>query len=136
MAHQNLLNGPDPTYLPSDEEAREFLKAGASATEAAAKFPQVSYPWALLAKDALAAGESVQAYAYARTGYHRGLDGLRKSGWRGQGPIPAGHEPNQGFLLALLLLAEAAETIGESDEAERCRMFAADSDPAAADLLS
>src|SRR5690625_6782328 len=49
------------------------------------------------------------AYAFARTGYHRGLDALRRAGWRGHGPIPVDHEPNQGFLRALLGLAEAAD---------------------------
>ena len=47
--------------------------------------------WALLAEGALAVGSSegdVAAYAYARTGYHRGLDALRRSGWKGAGPIP------------------------------------------------
>ena len=43
----------------------------------------------------------VEAYAYARTGYHRGLDQLRRSGWKGFGPIPFSHEPNRGFLRAL-----------------------------------
>lgn len=69
----------------------------------------------------------VAAYAYARTGYHRGLDALRRAGWRGQGPIPAAHQPNQGFLRALLALAEAAAAIGEQDEADRCRQFLLDS---------
>ena len=43
-------------------------------------------------------------YAYARTGYHRGLDQLRRSGWKGAGPVPWSHEPNRGFLRALAAL--------------------------------
>ena len=76
-------------------------------------------------------GEPVAAYAYARTGYHRGLDALRRNGWKGHGPIPWSHEPNRGFLRALRALGEAAGEIGELDEAERCAAFLADSDPAA-----
>ena len=57
----------------------------------------------------------------------RGLDALRRAGWHGRGPIPADHIPNQGFLRSLLALAEAAEAIGESEEATRCETFLADS---------
>ena len=46
-------------------------------------------------------GSTVTGYAFARTGYHRGLDQLRRSGWKGAGPVPWSHEPNQGFLRAL-----------------------------------
>ena len=67
------------------------------------------------------AGDPVAAYAYARTGYHRGLDQLRRAGWNGHGPIPWEHEPNRGFLRALHLLAVAAAAIGEDDEASRCQ---------------
>ncbi len=133
---QNLL-GPDPTYLPADHPdtaARAALSEGAELPEVAARFPASSYAWALLARASLAAGDAVSAYAYARTGYHRGLDALRRAGWRGAGPIPADHEPNQGFLMALLALADAAEQIGEDEEAERCRGFADDADPAARTL--
>lgn len=134
---ENLLGGPEPTYLPDDHHdvpARAALMAGDSATTVAAQYPAASYPWAMLAREALADGEPVMAYAYARTGYHRGLDALRRAGWRGHGPIPAAHEPNQGFLIALLALAEAADRIGEADEAQRCRSLAEDSDPGALEL--
>jgi hypothetical protein len=77
----------------------------------------------------------VAAYAYARTGYHRGLDQLRRNGWKGFGSVPWAHQPNQGFLRALAALAKAAEAIGEQDEAARCRQFLADSDPAASSAL-
>ena len=72
-------------------------------------------------------GDPVTAYAFARTGYHRGLDQLRRAGWHGHGPIPWEHEPNQGFLRALHMLGVAAAAIGEDDEATRCREFLADS---------
>ncbi len=77
----------------------------------------------------------VIAYAFARTGYHRGLDQLRRSGWKGHGPIPWQHQPNQGFLRALNMLGAAAAAIGEDDEATRCQDFLADSSPAAVAAL-
>ena len=134
---RNLLGDPDPTFLPpeSDAAARELLTAGKSSAEVAAAHPDVPYPWALLAREALSSGETIAAYAYARTGYHRGLDALRRAGWKGHGPVPASHEPNHGFLIALLTLGEAAERIGEDDEALRCEKFARDCDPDAAALV-
>ena len=75
------------------------------------------------------AEEDVEAYAYYRVGYHRGLDALRAAGWRGSGYVRWQHEPNQGFLRSLIGLADAAERVGEHAEAERCRTFAAQLDP-------
>ena len=89
-----------------------------------------------LAEAALAAEQPVQAYAYARTGYHRGLDALRRAGWRGQGPIPWEHEPNRGFLRALWALSVAAGRIGETEEQERCAQFLRDSSETAFQVLS
>jgi hypothetical protein len=128
---ENLLGAPD-TRLPDDASARDALAAGTPADQVAAAHPAVSLPWAVLSEQALAAGRSVEAYAYARTGYHRGLDALRRAGWRGQGPIPWEHEPNRGFLRALAALSRAAGAIGERDEEQRCATFLADSDPQAA----
>jgi hypothetical protein len=138
MTHQNLLPGPEPTLLPAegpDAVARAALATGTTARDAVPAAPAASLLWALLAEAALVS-EPVAAYAYARTGYHRGLDALRRAGWRGQGPIPAGHEPNQGFLRALLALAEAAAAIGEQDEADRCRQFLRDSGTSAEEVAA
>jgi hypothetical protein len=132
MRHENLLGGPPPTYLPDDPVASEALRAGTDPAAVAARFPACSAAWAALAERAIAAGDPVAGYAYARTGYHRGLDQLRRAGWKGHGPIPWEHEPNRGFLRSLHLLAVAAGAIGETDEAERCGAFLADSSPAAA----
>ena len=137
MTHQNLLPGPEPTFLPvegPDAIARAALAAGSSAREAVPGSPSASLLWALLAEEALAAGKPVAAYAYARTGYHRGLDALRRAGWKGHGPIPVDHQPNQGFLRALLALSEAAAAIGEHDEEERCRTFLLDSGTSAEEI--
>ena len=134
MTHQNLLGGPAPTYLPDDVTAREAL-AAADPARVAADFPAYSAAWAALAERAMRGGDPVAAYAYARTGYHRGLDQLRRAGWKGYGPIPWEHEPNRGFLRALHLLAAAAAAIGEDEEAARCRGFLRDSSPEAAAAL-
>ncbi|QDB79861.1 DUF3151 domain-containing protein [Georgenia sp. 311] len=123
--HKNLL-GPEPTYLPEDHPdlaARAAVEKGEDVRTVAARLPAASWAWAELARESLAEQDPVAAYAYARTGYHRGLDALRRAGWRGQGPIPADHVPNQGFLAALEALGDAAEAIGEDEEAERCRTF-------------
>ena len=128
---QNLLGIP-PTLLPEDHpdvEVAEAVREGADPRELAAGRPDSSLAWALLAQEALSDGDDVAAYAYARTGYHRGLDALRRAGWRGQGPIPASHAPNRGFLRALALLGEAASRIGERDEAERITAFLREADP-------
>ena len=127
--HGNLL-GPEPTRLPVDPAVAE-LAAGADPTKVAAAHPASSAVWATLAESALDEGAPVAAYAYARTGYHRGLDQLRRSGWKGFGPVPWAHEPNRGFLRALAALHRSAAAIGELDEAERTATFLADSDPAA-----
>ncbi|MEP6599098.1 MAG: DUF3151 domain-containing protein [Actinomycetota bacterium] len=124
-----------PTRLPVDP-AVEQLATGEDASAVAAAHPASSAAWATLAEAALAAGRPVEAYAYARTGYHRGLDALRRAGWKGNGPIPWAHDPNRGFLRALYLLGQAASAIGEQDEAQRCATFLADSDPGAAAALS
>jgi len=131
-SHGNLLT--PPTKLPDDPAAAR-LAAGDDPTAVAAAFPASSLAWATLAEAALAGGRAVEAYAYARTGYHRGLDALRRAGWRGSGPVPWSHEPNRGFLRSLHALASAAAAIGEDDEAQRCTTFLRDSDPEAAAAL-
>jgi hypothetical protein len=135
MERENLLGGPPATYLPENEEAATALRAGVPAAEVAARFPAYSAAWATLAERSFAEGDAVTAYAYARTGYHRGLDQLRRAGWRGQGPIPWEHEPNRGFLRALNMLGRAAGAIGENDEAQRCEQFLRDSSATAAAAL-
>jgi hypothetical protein len=125
--HGNLLGEPAPTLLPTDEEPSRLVASGTAATDVAASYPAFSLAWAMLAEDAFAAGRPVESYAYARTGYHRGLDALRRNGWKGHGPIPWSHAANQGFLRCLAALARAADAIGETTEAERCWTFLSDS---------
>jgi hypothetical protein len=135
MTPENLLGGPPPTHLPEDP-ATDRLATGEDPAVVAAAHPTSSAAWAALAEGAFARGAVVEAYAYARTGYHRGLDALRRNGWKGHGPVPWDHAPNQGFLRALAGLGRAAAAIGEDEEAQRCRTFLADCDPAAAEHLS
>jgi hypothetical protein len=127
--HGNLL-GPEPTRLPIDP-AEAALENGEDPADVAAASPSSVIAWATLAENSFAEGASITAYAYARTGYHRGLDQLRRNGWKGFGPIPWSHEPNRGVLRALAALLRASEAIGETDEVERLRAFIEDSDPTA-----
>ena len=127
MAHENLLGEPPETLLPADPASE--LSDDADPDAGARAYPASSLVWARLAERALADGRDVEAYAFARTGYHRGLDALRRNGWRGQGPIPWAHEPNRGFLRALAALATASDRIGDAEEADRCREFLRDSTP-------
>ncbi|MDV6011175.1 DUF3151 domain-containing protein [Haloechinothrix sp. LS1_15] len=130
MTQSNLL-GPEPTLLPDRPDAQAAMDADTSPAEVAAEHPDFSEAWAALAERSLEAGEHVAAYAYARTGYHRGLDHLRKSGWKGHGPVPWQHRPNQGFLRSVAALARAAHHVGEIDEYQRCVQLLDDSDPEA-----
>ena len=133
---QNLLGGPPPTELPDNAEARAALERGVDPFEVAARHPDYPAVWAELADRAFARGGVIDSYAFARTGYHRGLDQLRRAGWKGHGPIPWEHAGNRGFLRALHALARAAGAIGEQEEYERCSQFLKDSSPTAAQTLS
>ena len=136
MTHQNLLGDVPPTQLPDEAGPREMLTGGSDAAEVAAAHPTSCLAWADLAETALGGGRTIEGYAYARTGYHRGLDALRRNGWKGHGPVPWEHEPNRGFLRALHALGVAAQQIGETNEAERVRTFLADCSPTAVDVLT
>jgi hypothetical protein len=127
----NLL-GPAPTLLPEEPEVLAAIAdASRSASDVVIAFPSSSLAWALLADEAFAEGRALESYAFARVGYHRGLDSLRRAGWKGHGPVPWSHEPNRGVLRALYALRRGAEAIGEDPEVERLAQFLADSDPAA-----
>jgi len=130
MTFDDLLGGPPPTLLPEDPAQLE-LTAGTPPSEVAKSNPASSLAWAALSESALADDDELAGYAFARVGYHRGLDALRRNGWKGHGPIPWSHEPNQGFLRCLAALARASEAIGDAEEAARCRQFLTDSDPSA-----
>ncbi len=137
MTFQDLMAGPPPTQLPVDPAAALLAAPDADVAAVVRMHPESPLAWAVLAEAALADGDTddVTAYAYARVGYHRSLDQLRRNGWKGNGPVPWEHEPNRGFLRALAALARAADRIGEAPEAERCADFLRDSSPAAAEQL-
>ena len=135
MTPMGDLLGPDPILLPGDIDAEARTVGRREPGIVAAAHPSASVAWAALAEDALADDKAVTAYAYARTGYHRGLDQLRRNGWKGFGPVPYSHEPNRGFLRCVAALARAADAIGETDEFLRCLDLLDDCDPAARPAL-
>lgn len=135
MTRMGDLLGPDPVLLPGDPAAEAELAGAENPAIVAAAHPSASVAWATLAEEALAEDKAVTAYAYARTGYHRGLDQLRRNGWKGFGPVPYGHAPNRGFLRCVAALARAADQIGERDEYQRCVDLLDDCDPEARPAL-
>jgi len=136
---ENLLPTPSSnpeTLLPAEPEVTAAIEAGAPVASVVVSYPSSSLAWALLADEAWVRGATLESYAYARVGYHRGLDALRKAGWRGVGPVPWSHEPNRGVLRALFALRRAAGAIEEPGEAERLTDFLNASDPEALRALS
>ncbi len=102
------------------EERRDALAT------VAARFPRYIDAWAALAT---LGRDPIECYAYARVGYHRGLDTLRGSGWHGTGYVRWRHASNRGFLSALDSLRRLAGVIGEEDEEDRCAIFLRQLDP-------
>lgn len=132
----SLSRGLPETILPAvPDEWRQALSearvqpAGArraAIAEVAAAYPKYLDAWADLSE---LAEDRTEAYAYARVGYHRGLDTLRAAGWHGTGYVRAVHETNLGFLRSLEALWRAARDIGEHEEQERCATFLRQLDP-------
>ena len=121
----------EPTLLP-DDPAIDLLLAGGTDRfyEIVRDHPASGVCWALLAEGSVlkrTPEADIAGYAYARTGYHRGLDSLRRAGWKGSGHIPWDHQPNQGFLRCLWALSIASERVGDHEEAARCAQFLRDS---------
>jgi len=133
MSDVSFSSGVPETVLDREPEdvlsaLEDALKAGdrdaVSAVAAAA--PRSLEAWSRLGE---LGRDKVEAYAYFRVGYHRGLDRLRQSGWRGSGYVRWRHESNRGFLRSLDGLRRTAAAIGETDEAERCAQFLRQLDP-------
>ncbi|HEX8581552.1 MAG TPA: DUF3151 family protein, partial [Acidimicrobiales bacterium] len=101
-------SGPPETVLdPEPAAALAALDEALAAPEGerrdrvaavATRWPAFLDAWARLGD---LAGDDAEAYACYRVGYHRGLDRLRRNGWRGSGFVRWRHEPNRGFLRAL-----------------------------------
>lgn len=130
MIGENLL-GPEPTRLPADPAITHALESAQPLERVVQAHPDSPLAWALLADEAHANERIIESYAFARVGYHRGLDALRRAGWKGHGPVPWEHEPNRGVLRALYALRRAAAQIGETHEVERLTEFLEGADPTA-----
>jgi len=89
-------------------------------------FPAWCEAWATLGG---LSRDDVEAYACYRVGYHRGLDALRRAGWRGSGYVRWRHPANRGFLRCVDGLRAMAAAIGEPDEEQRCELFLRQLDP-------
>ncbi|HEX6596025.1 MAG TPA: DUF3151 family protein [Acidimicrobiales bacterium] len=136
MADVSLSRGLPETVLPPEPAPalaalEEALAAPAERRREAVaavveRWPRFLDGWARLGQ---LARDEVEAYAYFRVGYHRGLDTLRQNGWRGSGYVRWRNETNRGFLRALDGLREAAAAIGETEEEQRCAMFLHQLDP-------
>ena len=129
--------GPPRTVLPEEDAGVRHALAQALAAPGSERRDLVAAvvatnPRSLIAWCALGdlGRDTMERYAAYRVGYHRGLDALRASGWRGSGYVRWADEPNRGFLGCLRGLGEMASSIGEADEAERIRIFLAQLDPA------
>ena len=132
----NLSTGLPETILPPHPpEERDRLAAALgeplerrrdAVASVAATFPGFIDAWSRLGE---LARDDVEAYAYFRVGYHRGLDALRQSGWRGSGYVRWAHDSNRGFLRALEGLRQSAAAIGEGEEEQRCAQFLRQLDP-------
>jgi hypothetical protein len=94
----------------------------------AARYPTSLSTWAALGELALS-HDVIAAYAFFRTGYHRGLDRARGAGWNGAQHLSWEHANNRSFLRCLHGLMCAAQAIGEDTEATRTRQFLLDLDP-------
>lgn len=134
-----LGSAPPETILPeAPEEAQQALAeawaeagpdpeaARTAVATVAGRWPRYLAAWATLSE---LADDPVTGYAFARTGYHRGLDSLRAAGWRGSGYVRWRHQANRGFLRCLDALRLRAGQIGEDEEEQRCHLFLLQLDP-------
>ena len=125
---ETILEPLAPDLAAALDAARSLPQDGRRQAVAAvaARDPRCLQAWAELAE---LANDPIEQYAYARVGYHRGLDALRAAGWRGSGSVRWRHESNRGFLRSLHNLQLAAAAIGEVDEEQRCALFLRQLDP-------
>ena len=129
-------NGPPETVLPAEnplaiESLNEALQAPKGQIRDAIAEVIADWPNNLLAWAALGdfGRDQVESYAAYRVGYHRGLDRLRQSGWKGSGFVLWDKTENLGFLRCLEGLAELSNEIGDTEESDRCFHFLKQLDP-------
>ena len=125
---ETVLDPLDPELAAALDAARSLPpdRRREAVAAVAAQDPHCLQAWADLAE---LSSDPIDRYAFARVGYHRGLDALRAAGWRGSGYVRWRDEPNRGFLRSLRMLQLAAGTIGEVDEEQRCDLFLRQLDP-------
>jgi len=126
--HETTLPDPEPAARDGLQRAlaREPAERRAAVAEVVASHPTSIAGWAALAVEGR---DEVERYAYARVGYHRGMDALRGAGWGGRGYVRWSTPANRAFLTALVRLRAAAREIGEADEVARIDDFLRDLDP-------
>jgi hypothetical protein len=118
-----------PHLRPEIDSLLESATDTATLYEVVKRDPLCLEAWARLSDMTYEAGDDVASYAFARTGYHRGLDLLRSTGWRPDLQVGWSAETNRGFLRSLFGLMRGAAAIGEGVEARRCREFLLQLDP-------
>jgi hypothetical protein len=121
-----VIPEPDPSGGAALEAALRSDDPRTAIAAVVAANPRLLQGWAALGDHG---GDTIERYAAYRVGYHRGLDTLRASGWRGSGYVRWAEPGNLGFLRCLLGLGKMATAIGERDEAERCQQFLLQLDP-------
>ncbi|MBN39874.1 MAG: hypothetical protein CL457_04345 [Acidimicrobiaceae bacterium] len=133
---------PETVLPPENPEIVELLDAALQLenqnlrreklNQIAGRFPSSIEVWKTMG---LAGRDTMESYAAFRVGYHRGLDALRKNGWRGSGYVRWGHPSNRAFLECLSGLQRISEQIGDFAESERCGIFLLQLDPEMPDNL-
>ena len=123
--------GPPRTVLPPEHRLAQAVALDPEERRVAAAALVADHPrslgaWSLLGESE---DEPVRRYAAFRVGYHRGLDALRGSGWKGSGYVRWADETNRGFLGCLAGLGRSAGEIGEADERDRIAVFLSQLDP-------
>ena len=129
-------NGPPETVLPSEnsiaaESLKEALQKPEEQIRDAVADVLINWPNDLMAWATLGdfGRDQIESYAAYRVGYHRGLDRLRQSGWKGSGFVLWENVENLGFLRSLEGLAKLSNEIGDIEESERCYHFLKQLDP-------
>jgi hypothetical protein len=125
---ETILSPEDPLVVAALDEAinRPLAERREAVSEVIANWPHNLEAWACLGE---LGRDQVESYAAYRVGYHRGLDRLRQSGWKGSGFVLWKRIENLGFLRSLEGLARLSGEIGDTDEAERCYHFLKQLDP-------